>query len=129
MKCTGSGIYAGRLGALKIIVNQTAMTTVLIAKVPADPRSYNAHGTTQSQSSFIANPVSINEIHSPYSQETNRDLQTDEHFAQDDMSVFAIKFLDFSKKLYHDGMVCQEGICCYYDIAINRNHIQVGKVC
>lgn len=134
MQCSGSGIYAGRLGALEVFVSEVATTKVLIAKVPADPQFHLA----QSQPAFIGKPISHNGSGSlqetfatgfnPNPMETDHDHEIDKHFAQDNMTVFEMKFLDFSKNVYHDGEVCQDGICCHYDIAINRNQVQMGKV-
>lgn len=132
LHCSGSGIYAGRLGALDVFYSQIAKTKVLIAKVPADPQSFTSEHSPWTPVD-IENPILIEENlppHETIETEINRvsEIEIDKHFSQDNLKVFAIEFLDFSKSLYHDGRVCQGGICCYYDIVIDRNRMQMGKV-
>lgn len=119
LRCSGSGIYAGCSGALEVFVSEKSTTKVLIAKLPADPQFHLRNDKTQSNPAFTGNQIE-NEI--------EPEFELDKHFAQDNMAVFAIEFLDFSNNLYHDGAVCQDGICCHYDIVINRNRMQMGKV-
>lgn len=129
--CTGSGIYAGRSGALEVFVSQTPTTKVLIAKVPAEPQSFPIKNIP-SKSFGFEYPIAIQPNLPSYETiktDAKSEIEIDKHFSQDNMSVFAIEFLDFSKHLYQDGMVCQNGTCCHYDIAINRNRLQSEKVC
>lgn len=137
LHCSGSGIYAGRLGALDVFYSRIATTKVLIAKVPIHPQSLGIQNIS-SKPVVVENPVFNQENLPPYeaidaSSMNGNDhaskVEIDKHFSQDNLKVFAIKFLDFSSKLYHDGMVCQHGICCYYDIVISLNGMQVEKVC
>lgn len=132
LNCSGSGIYAGRLGALEVFYSRFATTKVLIAKVPVDPQS-SAAENIPSKMDVIENPVLIEEnlqtIDETPSNEADRNkVEIDKHFSQDNLKVFAIEFLDFSKKLYHEGRVCQDGICCYYDIVISRDRMKTEKV-
>lgn len=131
LNCSGSGIYAGRLGALEVFYSRFATTKVLIAKVPVDPQSTTE--STPSKSIVIKNPILIEDNlkiidKAPLNEADRTNVEIDKHFSQDNLNVFAIEFLDFSKKLYHDGRVCQDGICCYYDIVISRDRMQTEKV-
>lgn len=136
--CTGSGIYAGRLGALEVFVSQTPMTKVLVAKVPADPQSSSIENNPSESFPIIENPISIQKTLPSYEtieidanpNEIDKlsEIGIDNYFLQDNMTVFAIEFLDFSKQLHHNGKICQNDTCCHYDIAVNRNRMQSEKV-
>lgn len=138
-KCSGSGIYAGRLGALETFVSQTPTTKVLIAKVPTTlPNQSLEHATPNFE--LIGNGNSDETFIDYETIESNMDANLfeglleneevlyDRQVAQDDMTVFSVEFLDFSQQSSHIGTVCNENVCCRYDIDVSDNGYQIGKV-
>lgn len=129
LNCTGSGIYAGRLGALEVFVSRTATTKVLIAKVPINSPAIE---DATSQLVHTDKMISVQNI-LPTTDTCPMEIdaipnEMDNHFSQDNMTTFAIEFLDVAKQFDHNGMVCKDGICCHYKIVINRCGVRAKKV-
>lgn len=119
---SGSGIYAGRLGALNMFVSpEKPVTKVLVAKVPTQlpPDDYVPQRHTRG---LDADPQ----------QQDREDLNEDEGveplydktISQEDMRSYEVEFLDFTERLRHNGTVCKGKICCHYDIDISDNGVQ-----
>lgn len=137
--CTGSGIYAGRLGALESFVSQSPMTKVLIAKVPTILPDATATNS-EPQFELIGNIVpslespkyetfeSATDINRVELSDTNKDLILDTKLLQDDMTVFSVEFLNFAIKTNHKGQLCNGGVCCHYDIEVSDNGSQDEQV-
>lgn len=124
---TGSGIYAGRFGALKAIFSETAMAKVLIAKVPNNPRLAIEKMALQTTSNKNSNRLQANIVTHETTQATRqaKDVsnpdEIDLFFSEDVSADFTMAFLNFSQQLHHDGAICKDGICCHYSIDINRS--------
>lgn len=139
-QCSGSGIYAGRLGALETFVSQSPATKVLIAKVPTTLPDISLENDIPKLEIIEKNNIPIEKLSKYESFESEMDeipyecqledeeVLYDQKVAQDDMTVFSVKFLDFSKDTSHTGTVCNEEVCCRYDIDVSDNGYQPGKV-
>lgn len=112
--CTGSGIYAGRAGALKLFVSRKPTSKVLIAKVPINLPSENEIPNIKSGEVIKEYPEDVIE---------NKGVKPlyDENLAQDQMELFTIRFLDFSHYTNFSGTVCANDFCCNYHIRIGIN--------
>lgn len=131
---TGTGIYAGRLGALKTFVDsQVPQSKILVAKVPIrlPSNDFNANDFTEMEmepnSKFDENSKSNtlklrNDIAARMRSKVKPEY--DKYLLQQDMKPFAIEFLDFSKRTNHNGTVCKDGLCCHYNIDIRDNGAQ-----
>lgn len=151
IKCSGSGIYAGRSGALKLFVSESPKTKILIAKIPCELPTVE-HQLSKSQSvSYKIGMTSENQrlTHSTFNldNESNDDDDIAGTFvdyvkngdpekiapseiilSQDDLSEFSVRFLNFSENPNQYGMVCNNAICCNYTIQVNDNGETDGKV-
>lgn len=137
--CSGSGIYAGRLGALESFVSESPTTKVLIAKVPII-RPDATIPSSQSLFELIDNSVSSEKVLEYETIESATELKHNNHFVeggdpilddkllQDDMTVFNVTFLDFETKSNHKGKLCNGGVCCHYDIDVSDNGAQYRQV-
>lgn len=126
---SGTGIYAGRLGALKTFVDsQVEQTRVLVAKVPIQLPS-DDYIETELQSESIANDFTKTDAHKLRNDITarmrsNAEPEYDKYVLQQNMTSFAVEFLDFSERTNYNGTVCKNGLCCHYDIDISYNGVQ-----
>lgn len=127
------------MGALESFVSQSPTTKILIAKVPTilpDESSSNSSPELELVDSNIPteklpkyetfeldNEISLfdNVFEDP-------ELLYDTKLLQDDMTVFSVKFLDFSTQQSQTGRVCVQDFCCRYDIDVSDNGPQDGKV-
>lgn len=124
---SGSGIYAGRLGALKVFSSPTkAITKVLVAKVPTQlpPDDYTVtEGVPQNVQRYsIESMQQQNEI--DFNENESVQHLYDKTIGQEDMKLYAVEFLDFAERLRHNGTICDGKICCDYDIDISDNGAQ-----
>ncbi|XP_031622311.1 vanin-like protein 1 [Contarinia nasturtii] len=104
---TGSGIYSGRSGALKVFVSEAPTTKVLIAKVPVNmPADYRTLSIVNQQNS---------ESHSQL------DLK------EEDLSEFTMEFLNLTENHSPSGAVCTKDICCNYTVEASDNGEQSEK--
>lgn len=130
---TGTGIYAGRRGALKTFVDsQVPQSKVLVAKVPIRLPSDDST-EIEMDSDMQSNPMADessksntfklrHDIAARYRSKVTPEY--DKYVLQQDMKPFGIEFLDFSERTSHKGTVCNEGLCCHYDIDIRDNGAQ-----
>lgn len=123
---TGTGIYAGRLGALKAFVSsEVPKSKVLVAKVPIHPPSDDFLQSVSNSQPF---EKVRNDVGGLKTGSVKREY--DKYQLQQDMKSFAIEFLDFSERTYHNGTVCKNGLCCQYEIDISDNGSQDdNRVC
>lgn len=118
---SGSGIYAGRLGALTVFSSPTkAVTKVLVAKVPTKLPSDDY--TNENTQDGFENSKPQNEINS--NENESAEPLYDKTVSQEDMKKYVVEFLDFTKRLRYNGTVCKGRICCNYDIDISDNGVQ-----
>lgn len=120
---SGTGIYAGRLGALKVFISPTkAITKVLVAKVPTKLPS-DDHTIEKAPRNVKHNPIeALQEQNEKESNENESVKQLyDKLIGQEDMKSYVVEFLDFTKRLRYNGTVCNGRICCHYDIDISDN--------
>lgn len=91
---SGSGIYSGRTGALDMFVSGSEKTKILKAQVPC---SINA------ATKLIENvPLSL--------------AQSKLKIRHEDLSKYAIEFLNFAVKPLQKGRLCHGNICCNYTV-------------
>lgn len=146
LRCSGSGIYSGRSGALKVFVSETPKTEILISKVPVNLPS-------DGLPKFVSIPKNINETHETSSTSEPKDDQHENYFekittkifghskrnsteellgamnlGQDDLEQFSVKFLNFTTNSSQIGTVCSNYICCNYHIEVEDNGLVKGKV-
>lgn len=58
-------------------------------------------------------------IESETEEDQQRFIETyDQNLLQENMELFTIKFLDFSKHLVHNGTICNGDFCCRYGIDV-----------
>lgn len=137
--CSGSGIYAGRMGALESFVSQSPTTKILIAKVPtALPDESTSNRSPELE--LVDNNIPteklpkyetfeiVNEISLFDDVLEDPEIFYDRKLLQDDMTVFSVEFLDFSTQQSQRGKVCNDGFCCHYDIDVSDNGPKDGKV-
>ncbi|XP_055305811.1 vanin-like protein 1 [Sitodiplosis mosellana] len=110
IKCSGSGIYGGRSGALQVIVSESPATKILVAKIPIDPAEGNR---LEAQSNSNPN--------------TDSNESSEMILFQDDITEYTVTFLDFSRSLGQSGSVCNKAICCDYNIEVSDNGGLEGK--
>lgn len=127
MKSSGSGIYAGRFGALKTFMSETAASKILIAEVPInrDAENFNADELVTSEID-IKNDNEGNKETNPFlagSTAYTFDL------LQENLSNYSIAFLNFTGNSSQTGSVCNNGMCCNFDIEVSDNGVQDDKVC
>lgn len=144
--CSGSGIFAGRLGALKVFVSQTASTKILIANVPIERDSSDtceapllSCGNEPENLSFIESHQEIgsdgneDKVGGSFLEALNRmsddNSSTNEDLYQDDLTKFTVLFLDFSKNKIQNGSVCTSDTCCHYSIEVQDMGENNEKVC
>ena len=119
---TGSGIYAGRNGALDVFFSATSATKILIADVPIDLPSITTQNDIE-KSVFAKNAAP-----SEFGVDKTVKERYNSGISQEDMNLFTINFLDFSYHLSHNGTVCNGDFCCNYDIVVVDNGSLDGKV-
>lgn len=100
---TGSGIYAGRFGALNSFISETQEIKILKANVPCD-----------------LNNVDENSIERKFAVEKNEYSARGSslNIWQENLKDYTVKFLDFSKKQQHNGKICHKQFCCEYSISV-----------
>lgn len=100
---TGSGIYAGRFGALNSFISETQEMKILKANVPCD-----------------LNNVDENSIERKFAVEKNdySARGSSLNIWQENLKDYTVEFLDFSKKQQHNGKICHKQFCCEYSISV-----------
>lgn len=121
LKSSGSGIYAGRLGALNAFITESATTKILIAKVPIDIDSPDLVNSNKKSSGNIDNSEtdldqSSNRVTYPYA----RNVETLD-LLKDDLTEYNVQFLNFTENSQQVGSVCNNGICCNYNMSVSDN--------
>lgn len=102
---SGSGIYNGRAGILIAVVSEVPITKVLKAKIPIDTIQPGSH----------EEPVN-NLIESyPIAFEPNLNLK------KENLSNYNVYMIDFDKNTTQIGEICQNQICCRYNIKVSDN--------
>lgn len=138
LHCSGSGIYAGRLGALKTFVSQTPTTKVLIAKVPTIlpydispasnlPRFHLIENATSTENKPKYETF-VSETNSNATGIVDKTKFYDEKLGQEDMNAFEVQFLDLSRLSIHNGTVCNGTVCCHFDIEVTDQGQRDGMV-
>lgn len=61
----------------------------------------------------------------PYSSRSNAAFD----LLEDDLSRYTVKFLNFTENLSQAGRVCNNGICCNYNVVISEIDGEHQKVC
>lgn len=128
---TGTGIYAGRLGALRTFVDsQVEQSKVLVARVPIRlPTDDDDFTDLETQSNPNTNDLLKShtfKLRNDITARVRSDVKPeyDKYVLQQDMKPFAIEFLDFSERANHSGTVCKDGLCCHYEVDIKDNGAQ-----
>lgn len=127
VQCSGSGIYSGRSGALEIFVSEVAATKILVSKVPVDLQP--------AIDNLLKENESVDEIklesHSVFhSAENTKETQYISIMNQDNLTEFTVKFLNFHENPSQTGTVCNNGICCNYNIEVSgRGEYGTSKLC
>lgn len=93
---TGSGLYSGKLGAMKAYIGEREGTKILMGKVPKVPGNLSA------------DELDTFELMGNYN------LQP----SQESIDVYNVKWLDFEAESKQSGQVCMCGLCCNYDIEV-----------
>lgn len=96
---SGSGIYSGHNGALDVFVSGSEETRILKAKVPCDIRD-SIRSITKTTTNYISSPVAQSKL----------------KVRQENLSNYAIKFLDFAKRSVENGRLCHGNVCCLYTV-------------
>lgn len=112
---TGSGIYAGRRGALKVFVSEMHASKVLVAKVPIELPSENE----------IVNPKADEDIKEFPKNTTKQSI--DFEILPEHLNLFTVEFLNFSKHNSFNGSVCKDDFCCNYDIVIRNSTNEIAE--
>lgn len=151
-QCSGSGIFAGRSGALKVFVSRSATTKILVAKVPIKT---DLTGTCDAPQSSCKNDLEMGAENKPNHElgsiddddssddntekvsgsflEALQKMSTESlinrtELYQEDLTQFTIEFLDFSKTKKQSGNVCNNGLCCNYTVEVTDNGENDDKV-
>lgn len=113
---TGSGIYAGRLGAQKVYFSEIPRSQVLVARLPINLPSENEIVHIKPDKDIKVFPKIddrlIDEFYKPF---------YDDLLIQEKMHLLTVEFLDFSLQTNFSGVVCQDDFCCNYDIEVSKN--------
>ncbi|XP_055305808.1 vanin-like protein 1 [Sitodiplosis mosellana] len=145
IKCSGSGIYGGRSGALQVIVSESPATQILIAKIPIDPLPAEHYSSKIDKAtegnrlsrSFLQLETDSDEINFGNFVEnslnfSNSNIQPGDvpfemNLKQENLIEFTVTFLNFSESLKQSGTVCNKAICCDYNIEVSDNGELDGK--
>lgn len=103
LKQTGSGLYSGRFGALKAIIVDTAVTKVLVAKLPKVPGTPIPVTPAPASSTPKAEAVVVPET-----------IEVD----RQDLNGYEIKWLDFPGNATQSGRTCHGKVCCSYSVNV-----------
>lgn len=131
---SGSGIYTGRLAALDIFVTKTATTKVLIANVPISSPSLSIDDDVEEfelakeEMKFAKDATTMEKLPSGFEMIENANETYDRQVIQENLTLYTIEFLDFSKRLSYNDTICSGDLCCHYDIDVDDNGPQNGKV-
>lgn len=107
-------------------------TKILIASVPVDSASDDDRQSTSDPglNHEISNEIRVKArsviIDSETSDETQYVMNTNMH--QDNLTEFTVIFLDFSEKNRQNGTVCNNAVCCNYDVEVSDMGTLDGKV-
>lgn len=112
---TGSGIYAGRLGALKSFVNSEILKSkILVAKIPTQLPSVQLNADeSPKDNAMLSRPTKVTAM-----KNDSDEPIYDKNHLHEDLTKFRIEFLNFSMQINHSGTVCKDGLCCHYDIGV-----------
>lgn len=131
---SGSGIYTGRLAALDIFVSKTATTKVLIANVPINSPSVSIDNgvdefdVAKGDLKFAKETPAMEKLPRGFEMNANANDIYDRQVIQENLKMYTIEFLDFSKRSSYNETICSEDVCCNYDIDVEDNGSQDGKV-
>lgn len=118
-RCSGSGIYSGRSGALQVVVSETPATTILVAKVPIHlPDEEPSIKSMDVKDTPINGHKNIKLVEQPVAIALSKE----------NLTQFSVNFLDFASNPSQVGSVCNKAICCKYIIEVSDNGEQDGKV-
>lgn len=112
--------------------SETPTTKILIASVPVDlPSDDDQQSTSDPDLNHgISNELRVKArsviIGSEISDETQYVMNTNMH--QDNLTEFTVTFLDFSEKNRQNGTVCNNAVCCNYDVEVSDMGALDGKV-
>lgn len=120
---TGSGIYHGRAGALKVYVSGISTSKVLVARVPINLPAENEVPFIKPDEEIKEYPKMNDHVN------INRGIKPlfDNRQIQMDLSRLLVEFLDFSSQSTFNGSVCHWNFCCKYDIKISINTASTVK--
>lgn len=114
---TGSGIYHGRAGALKLFTSEISTTKVLVAKVPIDLPAENETPIYRSDEEIKEYPSKEVIQNAPPKNISFFDTMNIKKV----MDSYTVHFLDFSKQSTFAGKVCNKTFCCNYEVEISNN--------
>lgn len=119
LNTTGSGIYHGRAGALKVYVSGISTSKVLVARVPINLPTEDGEETPviRPDEEIKEYPKMNDHVN------VNRGIKPlfDKRQIQMDLDRLQVEFLDFSSQSTFNGSLCQWNFCCKYDIKISIN--------
>lgn len=108
---TGSGIYSGKMGAIKAILADSPMTRVLVADIPKVP------GTTVPATAAAR---------SARAEETQTVVSDALQLGKEILTDYEIKPLDFAANATQEGRICKgKDFCCNYNIHANISNSNV----
>lgn len=119
---SGSGIYAGRFGALKTFVSEEARNSILIADVPCNLQSRHemeriSHSDEQNEDKSF---LSEEQIVSSDNSELN--------LWQEDLRKYTIEILKINGANLTKS-ICKDNVCCKFTISVEDHGTIVDKVC
>lgn len=131
---SGSGLYTGRLAAIDIFVTKTESTKILIANVPINPPSLSMDNDVdefelaKGELKFAKETTAMEKLSRGGEMPANVNETYDRQVIQENLTMYTIEFLDFSKRSSYNGTICSGDLCCHYDIDVDDNGSQDGKV-
>lgn len=124
---SGSGIYAGRSTALDVFFSATPTTKILVANIPIDFQSQSTRSNDENDA-LVGSAAPEENLPTEFEADKADKQKYDTGISQEDMHLYTIEFLDFSKGLSQNGSVCNGGFCCNYDIDVVDNGSSDKKV-
>lgn len=111
-----------------VFYSATPATAVIVADVPIDmPQLVTQSNVVKTV--FAENMAAVGYVgNSSTEHEVNKSARYDGNIAQEDLRLFTLNFLDFSKHLNYNGTICNGDVCCIYDIDVNDNGSHDKKV-
>lgn len=115
---------------MNVFVTETAATKIIIAKVPIDLPSYDIlqTNTQPEMNNDVSNDNHLKTRSVIIDSNIFDEVQYLSNINQDNLTEFSVIFLDFSETLSHSGRVCNNGVCCNYNVDVSDLGAKAGKV-